>query len=117
MLSLGERIQELRKQKNITQQKLAEMISVSKSMINRYENKGVQPPADILNKLADVLQTSVDFLINGNTDEKAKISLKNVELLQRFKEVEAMPDREQSVLLEIISAYVRDFKTKQSYAM
>jgi transcriptional regulator with XRE-family HTH domain len=117
MLSLGERIQELRKQKNITQQKLAEMISVSKSMINRYENKGVQPPADILNKLADVLQTSVDFLINGNTDEKAKASLKNVELLQRFKEIEAMPDREQSVLLEIISAYVRDFKTKQSYAI
>ncbi|PKO97701.1 MAG: hypothetical protein CVU14_09930 [Bacteroidetes bacterium HGW-Bacteroidetes-9] len=116
MLSLGERIQEIRKQKNITQQKLAEMISVSKSMINRYENKGVQPPADILNKLADVLQTSVDFLINGNTDEKAKASLKNVELLQRFKEIEAMPDREQSVLLEIISAYVRDFKTKQSYA-
>ena len=83
----------------------------------RYENKGVQPPADIINKLADVLGTSVDFLINGNTDEKAKASLKNTEILQRFKEVETLPEHEQSVLLEVIAAYIRDFRTKQAYVL
>jgi len=54
-------------------------------------------------------------LINGNSGEKAKATLKNTELLQRFKEVETLPDREQNVLLEIIGAYIRDFKTKQAY--
>ncbi len=34
-------------------------------------NQSVQPPADILNQLADVFNTSVDFLINGNTSQKA----------------------------------------------
>ena len=115
MTDLGSRIQELRKQQKLSQIELAEKIQVSKSQMIRYENKGVQPPADILNKLADALGTSVDFLINGNTGEKAKASLKNTELLQRFKEVETLPEREQSVLLEIIGAYIRDFRTKQSY--
>jgi hypothetical protein len=50
-----------------------------------------------------------------NTDEKAKASLKNSELLQRFREVEALPEREQTVLLEIIGAYIRDYLTKQAY--
>jgi len=44
-----------------------------------------------------------------------KVALKNAELLQRFKEVETLPEREQSILMEIIGAYIRDFKTKQAY--
>ncbi|MFW5872940.1 MAG: helix-turn-helix domain-containing protein [bacterium] len=115
MSDLGNRIQELRKQHKLSQVEMAEKINVSKSQMIRYENKGVQPPADILNKLADVLGTSVDYLINGNTGEKAQATLKNTELLQRFKEVETLPEREQSVLLEIIGAYIRDFRTKQAY--
>ena len=67
---------------------LAEKIQVSKSQMIRYELKGVQPPADTLNKLAEIFNTSVDYLINGNIDEKAKAALHDAELLQRFKEVE-----------------------------
>ena len=117
MADLGERIQELRKQKEIAQQKLAELINVSKSMINRYENKGVQPPADVLNKIANVLDTSVDYLINGNKDEKAKASLKQAELLNTFKEIDSMPEDEKNMLLHYINAYLRDFKTRQAYSL
>jgi len=117
MTDLGNRIQELRKKQKLSQVELAVRINVSKSQMIRYETKGVQPPADILNKLADVLGTSVDYLINGNTGEKAQAALKNTELLQKFKEVETLPEREQSVLLEIIGAYIRDFRTKQAYVL
>lgn len=116
MSNLGERVQGLRKQKGLAQQKLAELVNVSKSMINRYENKGIQPPADVLNKIANVLDTSVDYLINGNKDEKAKASLKQTELLNTFKEIDAMPQSEQNQLLHYIHAYIRDFKARQAYA-
>ena len=55
---------------------LADKIGVSKSQFIRYESKNVQPPANIINKLADALATSVDFLISGDKNEKAKASLK-----------------------------------------
>ncbi|WP_315815923.1 hypothetical protein [Paraflavitalea speifideaquila] len=45
----------------------------------------MQPPANIMNKLADMLGTAVDYLISGDKTEKAKASLKNSELIQRFK--------------------------------
>ncbi len=117
MSDLGKRIQELRKQSKLSQIELAGKINVSKSQMIRYENKGVQPPADILNKIAEILNTSVDYLINGNTDEKAQATLKNAELLQRFKEIENLPEHEQSVLLEVISAYLRDYKAKQAFGL
>ncbi|WP_315819980.1 helix-turn-helix transcriptional regulator [Paraflavitalea speifideaquila] len=97
-------------------QQHADKIGVSKSQYIRYETKDVQPPANIMNKLADMLGTAVDYLISGDKTEKAKASLKNSELIQRFKEVDALPEEEQGVLIKIISAYVRDYKTKQAYA-
>ena len=117
MEELGKRIQELRKQQKFSQTELAGKINVSKSQMIRYENKGVQPPADTLNKLAEIFNTSVDFLLNGNTDEKAKATLKSAKLLQRFKEVESLPERERTVILEVLGAYLRDFKTKNTYAL
>ncbi len=95
---------------------MAGKIGVSKSQYIRYETKDVQPPANIINKLADALGTSVDYLISGDKSEKAKASLKNSELLQRFKEIDTLPEDEQTTLLKVISAYIRDFKAKQAYA-
>jgi len=115
MTELGNRIQELRKLNKLSQTELANKINLSKSQIIRYETKGVQPPADILNKLADLLNTSIDYLINGDTTEKAISSLKDVELLKQFKEIDQMPEEEKKTILKVISAYIRDFKTRQAY--
>lgn len=112
---LGKRIIELRKAKNMSQSDLADMIGLSYTQIGRYETKGVQPPAEILKKIADVLDSSMDFLVNGTTDEKAKASLKDAELIRYFKEMEAMPSAEKNILLKLIGAYVRDYKARQAY--
>ena len=113
--TLGDRIKEQRNIANLSQQELADKIGVSKAQINRYENRGIQPPANVLNKISDALDTSVDFLVNGLKDEKAKASLKNNELLQKFKDIDALPEKDQNILLSVISAYIRDFKAKQAY--
>ncbi|WP_315815931.1 hypothetical protein [Paraflavitalea speifideaquila] len=58
----------------------------------------------------------LSYLISGNKTEKAKVSLNSAELIQRFKDVNALPEEEQGILIKIISAYVRDYKAKQAYA-
>lgn len=112
---LAERIEELRKQTDLTQVEFAKKINVSRSQINRYLNHGVDPPADVLRNIANVLHTSVDYLLNGKTDERAKASLKNTDILNKFKEVESLPEKEQTTILDVLSAFIRDFKTRQSY--
>jgi transcriptional regulator with XRE-family HTH domain len=101
----------------MTQQELAENVKASKSMINRYETKGVQPPADILNKIATALKTTVDYLMNGNSDEKAKSTLSDNELLNTLKEINNMPDTEKKMILHYVNAYIRDFKARMAYAV
>lgn len=76
--------------------------------MSRYEIKGVQPPANVINKLADALGTSIDFLISGDKDEKVKASLKDAELLQQqqFKAVEQFTDDDKTVVKKLIDAFI-----------
>lgn len=105
-ITLANRIQELRKQKGWSQTELASKIGVSYTQMSRYEIKGVQPPANTLKKMADVFDTTVDFLISGDKDEKVKASLKDAELLQQFKAVEQFSDDDKTVVKKLIDAFI-----------
>jgi transcriptional regulator with XRE-family HTH domain len=104
--TLGERIQKLRKECGLTQMELAKHISISHTQMVRYENKNVQPPADVLQKLSYTLKTSIDFLINGDKDQHAIDSIKDNELLRQFRALETLSTEKQSVIKELIDAFL-----------
>ena len=113
MDELGNRIAYLRKLNKMSQTELAKKIGISYAQLGRYEIKGAQPPAEVLKKIADSLSTTVDFLINGDTDEKAKSTLKDAELLQQFKAVEQMDDDDRNVVKKLIDAFITKRKIQQ----
>jgi transcriptional regulator with XRE-family HTH domain len=115
--TMGERIQQLRKNIALTQADLAKKIDISHTQMARYEIKNIYPPADVLKNLADVFGTTIDFLVMGDTDSKAQQSLNDAELINQFKKVSALPTEEKTLVLKMITAYIRDFNTQQAYAM
>ncbi len=115
MDELGKRIQELRKQLDLTQSQLAKKINVSHTQMARYEIKGVQPPADVLKKLADIFNTSIDYLVYGDKTNKAKESIKDAELIKQFKKVDLLPEEEKKTVLRVLGALIRDFNARQVY--
>jgi transcriptional regulator with XRE-family HTH domain len=117
MISVGTQIQELRKKNNWNQSQLAEKIGVSLTQLQRYENKGVQPPADILKKLADAFNTSIDFLVYGDSQQKAQQSIKDNELLSQFKAVEQLNSKDKSTIKDIIDAFIKRSKLNQIAAL
>jgi transcriptional regulator with XRE-family HTH domain len=113
MTDFGKRLIELRKKKRLSQTELAKQIGVSYVQIGRYETKGTQPPGEVLNKLANTLGTTIDYLINGDSNEKAISTLKDAELLQQFKAVEQMNDDDRTVIKKLIDAFITKGKLKQ----
>ena len=113
MNTLGERIIKLRKEKKLSQTALAGKIGISYTQIGRYEIKNAQPPAEILKKIANVLDTTIDYLVSGDSDEKAKATLEDAKLLQQFKEVEQMDDEDKNVITKLIDAFITKRKIQQ----
>lgn len=117
MPELGKRIQELRKQNGLTQQELAGRVQISHPQIVRYETKGVQPPADVLARIANVFDVSIDFLVNGDKSQRAQQTIKDAELIKNFKELDQLPEEEKKSILKVLNALIRDFNARQAYAM
>jgi len=70
-LNIGENIKKYRKEKKITQTKLAALIAKSESTIQKYEGGSVVPDIVTLTKIAAVLGKSINDLV-GNTPTVAE---------------------------------------------
>lgn len=72
----------LRKEYNISQQQLANIIGVSQQSINKYENHNVEPDIETLKAIATFFNTTIDFLVGF--DESKTTFTKKDELLRLF---------------------------------
>lgn len=64
-MSIGERISQLRCEKNMSQGQLAQALDVSRQAISKWENDQRSPDTIHLIKLADILETEVEYLATG----------------------------------------------------
>jgi len=113
MDNLGTRIATLRKEKGFSQTELANKVGITYAQIGRYEIKGAQPAADILKKMADALDTTSDYLMNGSKDDKAVATLNDNELLQQFKEVDMMNKDDKDTVKKLIDAFITKAKIRK----
>lgn len=67
-----ENLKMLRLSKGLSQKALGELVGVSQQSINKYENHLIEPDISTLKNMADLFETSIDFLI-GHTDINHKI--------------------------------------------
>ena len=69
MMYFGIRLKELRTQKHITQQELADKVDLVKSSISAYEKSLKYPSVEVLIKLCNYFNVSSDYLL-GLSDKK-----------------------------------------------
>lgn len=70
---IGERIKQLRSQRNISQIDLAKQIGVSKSVVSSYENNVHYPPYDVLLKMARLFGVSTDYLLGASGNRSISV--------------------------------------------
>lgn len=68
-IMLYKRIRELREDKDMTQQQMGEFLSCSQRVYSNYERGELDIPTEILIKLAEFHNVSVDYILN-RTDKK-----------------------------------------------
>ncbi|NSW91330.1 MAG: helix-turn-helix transcriptional regulator [Firmicutes bacterium] len=66
---IGQRIRELRREHNLTQQQFAALFNLNDSTISLYENEKREPEYHTLVKIADHFNVTVDWLL-GRVDNK-----------------------------------------------
>jgi transcriptional regulator with XRE-family HTH domain len=83
------RLSTFRKERNLTQQALAEMVSLGITQMKRYEAGTSQPTLEVIRKLSQALRVSADELLFGKAERGPDEDLRlQFEAISRFNEEE-----------------------------
>lgn len=69
VIAMYERIRNMREDKDMTQAQMAEYLNIHQTTYSDYELGNLNIPVSVLDKIADLFETSIDYLVN-RTDEK-----------------------------------------------
>lgn len=72
-MTLGEKIARQRKEQNLTQEQLAEILGVSRQSVSKWEQDIAYPETEKLIELGKVFDCSMDYLLKENITEKGGV--------------------------------------------
>ena len=109
-MTLGEHISLLRKKKGFSQADLGKAVSTSGDIIGRYERDKVKPSIEVVIKIADALEVSIDFLVGKSNVELDKNTLKRIQDIQKLSE------EDKNDALKLLDMFLRNTKARKAYA-
>jgi transcriptional regulator with XRE-family HTH domain len=84
-------------------------LNTSVSVVSRYELDKMTPSVDTAKKLAQLLKTSVGYLLGENDDAEL---FKNPEMLKRFQDISEFNDEDRKYILYTLDALIKSVKLK-----
>ena len=105
-MRICQRIKQIRTEKGWKQADLAEKLEVSQKQISSYETGYSTPPTDVLIRLAEVFEVSLDYLAFEVQGQSAKINVKDRELLRRFEALDNFSESEKNLVKEVIDLVI-----------
>lgn len=74
-MTFGEKLSQLRKENNYTQEQLAELLQVSRQSISKWESNLAYPETDRLIKMGKLFSCSMDYLLNDEITDRTGTAL------------------------------------------
>ena len=106
IMEFKDRLKQARTKKGLSQGELARAIQVHVTNISRYERGENKPTSEVLSKLANALDTTVDFLMSGSLHDQADTEINDKELLSQFKQVEQLNAADKHLVKTFIDAFL-----------
>jgi transcriptional regulator with XRE-family HTH domain len=118
---IGRRIKQLRKEKDLKQWQMADILGATQPAIHKYEN-GILPEVKRLLELARIGNTTVEWILTGQhwengSEERARIPAEVYRLAERFHRFTGDQRRTLDSALEMLEKATRRIREKTQHEM
>lgn len=114
MTDFGKNLSIIRKQRQLTQLELANLLEVQPRMVGRWEQGQTKPQFDYVIKLAQVLEVTIDCLVFGEEgQEQPAFDIKNKRLKELCKQADSLKLEDQEVICRFLDMAIKQDKLKQ----
>lgn len=108
LMNIRDRLIDLRRERNLTQQEMADAIGVHVNQIRRYEAGATQPSLDVLKRIAISMNVTIDSLVFGEGERDPSDDLR-----LQFEAVSRMPEDEKRIVKALLEGMIVKYQTKQ----
>lgn len=115
-MTFGERLKLEREKRDLSKGELSKMIGLHYSQLGRYERNEASPKSEVLKKLANALDLTTDYLMNGSLSELANDRISDKKLISSFQKISTLSDESQKVVLALIDAFIFQQEMKDRLA-
>lgn len=105
-MAFANKLSEIRKNRKLTQQELAEKVGVGISQMRRYEKGSSSPTLEVIKNLAITLGVSTDELIFDNNERVAASRILDKELLRQFESVSSLTPRDIDAVKTVLESII-----------
>jgi transcriptional regulator with XRE-family HTH domain len=105
-MAFANKLTEIRKIRNLTQQELAEKVGVGISQMRRYEKGSSSPTLEVIKNLAITLGVSTDELIFESNERVAASRILDKELLRQFETVSGLTARDIDAIKTVLESII-----------
>lgn len=95
-MALGERIKEFRQNAGMSQEKVAELLGVSRQAVTKWESNQSAPNTENLFKLAEIFGTTVDMLLDSDNSSKQS-SAEQIYYLYKMEEEKKIANKKRKM--------------------
>lgn len=110
-MTFGERITRLRKQRKWTQEDVAKKLNISRSAYAGYETNRRVPEYATLEKLADLFEISIDYLVGRDEDRRYEVFLRAIK--EKYPGVNIDDPEIQKKLMKVVDLVLEDYQQKR----
>jgi transcriptional regulator with XRE-family HTH domain len=85
---------------------VANKIKVHPNHLSRYERGLSAPSIEVVEKMAKILDVSIDELVFGAVSDRMEKNINDRELLSMFQKIQTLEQQQQHTVKDFISAYL-----------
>lgn len=109
-MDLSEKILNLRKANNLTQEQLAEKAGVSRQSVSKWESGQAAPDLDKITVLCEIFDVTADFLLKPSEMDILSVKTEMLEKQQKsLEEAVHKKEKRKKIILECVSIYLIAF--------
>lgn len=100
-MDFGNKIIQLRKDRNISREELAKAVGTSPAIIGRYERDEITPSVEVAANIANALDVSLDYLVGAAT-----FVVKDKKMLHRLELLDKIDNDDRDTILKVVDNYL-----------
>jgi transcriptional regulator with XRE-family HTH domain len=105
-MSLGKRIKHLRQQKGWSQMQLSKKLNTHQKQISGYERGIHAPSVELLIKMAELFNISLDYFAFDNQENTTHIQIADRELIQTVKEIDKLSEEDRTTIKAVLNTFI-----------